>query len=186
ATRGIKVPQAGVARRRLQVAAEYLKISLSSQDQAGYTLLGFAGHSDVRLELSRAELAAILAGPLGKLRQTCAGLKESLSEQPQHLVAVGGPMLSPLVTDVIESVFGIRRTRVPDPRTAVARGAALQAATLDGKLEEPVLLDVTPLPLGIQSVDAADKDKKIFSMIIDRNTHIPVERQQVYTTAEDD
>jgi molecular chaperone DnaK len=182
---GITMPQAEVARRRMQVAAEYLKISLSSQDQASYTLLGFVGNTDVRLELSRAELAAILAEPLGKLRQTCAGLKKSLTEQPEHLIAVGGPMLSPLVTDVIESVFGMRRTQVPDPRTAVARGAALQAATLDGKLEEPVLLDVTPLPLGIQSVDGADKDKKTFSMIIDRNTHIPVERQQVYTTAED-
>jgi molecular chaperone DnaK len=182
---GIAAPRTKVARRRLEVAAEYLKISLSSQQQAEYALPGLVGNSNVRLELSRAELAAILAEPLGTLRRTCARLKEALTDPPEHLVTVGGPMLSPLVTDVIESVFGLRRTPVPDPRTAVARGAALQAATLDGKLEEPILLDVTPLPLGIQSVDPEDKNKKIFSMIIDRNTHIPVDRQEVYTTTTD-
>jgi molecular chaperone DnaK len=182
---GMQVPPTEVARRRLQVAAEYLKISLSSQEQAGYTLLGLVGNSDARLELSRAELAVILAEPLAALRQTCARLKESLTDQPQHLVTVGGPMLSPLVREVIETVFGLPRTPVPDPRTAVARGAALQAATLDGKLEEPVLLDVTPFPLGIRSVDETNKDRKIFSMIIDRNTHIPVDRKEVYTTVGD-
>jgi molecular chaperone DnaK len=185
AAQAVPVPQTEVAGRRLQVAAEYLKISLSSQAQAGYTLVGFAGHRDARLTLSRAELAEILAEPLATLRQTCAGLSQSLHERPEHLVAVGGPMLSPLVSDVVEAVFGIRRTPVPDPRTAVARGAALQAATLDGKLEEPVLLDVTPLPLGIRSVDPAKRDSKVFSVLVDKNTHIPVDRQEEFTTAED-
>jgi len=182
---GMPVPQTEVARRRLQVAAEHLKISLSWQAEAGYTLLGFAGDADARLELSRAELAEILAEPLGQLRQTCAGLRQALHGQPQYLVAVGGPMLSPLVTDVVEEAFAIRRTQLRDPRTAVACGAALQAAMLDGKLEERVLLDVTPLPLGILSVDQADQRRKAFSVLIERNTHIPVDRSEVYTTLED-
>lgn len=185
AAQGIGVPQDAVAARRMEIAAEHLKVSLSAQSQASYTLLGFADQASVQLELSRAELAQILADPLARLRQTCAGLADSLQQGPDHLILVGGPMLSPLVTEVIEDVFGLRRTQVPDPRAAVARGAALQAAMLDGRLEAPVLLDVTPLPLGIRSVAERDREHRVFSMIIDKNTRIPVQKQEIYTTIED-
>jgi molecular chaperone DnaK len=178
---GIQVPRDDVAARRMEIAAEHLKVSLSAQTQASYTLLGFADRASVQLELSRAELAQILAEPLARLGQICAGLADSLPEPPDHLVLVGGPMLSPLVTEVIEGVFGLRRTQVPDPRAAVARGAALQAAMLDGRLEAPVLLDVTPLPLGIRSVAEGDREHRVFSMIIDKNTR----KQEIYTTVED-
>jgi molecular chaperone DnaK len=180
---GITVPDRGLPRRRLEVAAEYLKIELSTQEHSEFLLRSFVDGKDVRLELSRDELGQILADPLRSLRQTCAQFKNSLKETPKYLVLVGGPMLSPLVCRVVEEVFGMTRIGVHDPRTAVACGAALQAAVLGGELQEILLRDVTPLPLGIRAFD--QQDRQHFSMLIDRNTPIPVSRKQIYSTRED-
>ena len=180
---GIQVPATGSADRRLGVAAEELKVALSSQGHAEYRLPGFLGHESVRVSLSRAELAEVLAGPLGTLRDTCAKFKASLDASAQHLVLVGRPMLSPLVQELIEDVFGIKRTMLSDPRTAVACGAALQAAVLDNKLKEVLLLDVTPLALGIRAMDKDDNPH--FSTLMEANTKIPATHENDYTTARD-
>jgi molecular chaperone DnaK len=180
---GIDVPPSGLPRRRLEVAAEYLKVELSSREHSEFLLPALVDGRDGRLELSRAELEQILVEPLRNLRQTCAEFKASLKERPLSLVLVGGPMLSPLVCRQVEEVFGMARTGVRDPRTAVACGAALQAAVLDGRLQEILLLDVTPLPLGIRAFDAQDREH--LSMLIDRNTTIPVSREGIYTTKDD-
>lgn len=181
--RGTPVPRTGTARRRLDVAAEYLKIVLSSQEHADYSLLSFADDRDVRLELDTTELARLLAEPLRTLREACTRFRTSLGAQPEHLVLVGGPMLSPLVREVIEDAFGLRRTTLPDPRSAVARGAALQAAALDGRIEDVLLLDVTPLALGIRVREDAGSEE--FSELIGANTRIPVAEHKTYTTTED-
>jgi molecular chaperone DnaK len=181
---GIAVPKAGVSRRRLEIAAEHLKVALSGQIHVQYEMRGFADRKDVRLELERSDLAAILAGPLSTLRRACTEFHASLAEKPDHLVLVGGPMLSPLVREMVEDVFGLRRIALPDPRTAAACGAALQAAVLDGKLKELLLLDVTPLSLGVRVVD--EKEREELSVIVEGNTHIPVERHNTYTTRNDD
>ncbi|MGH8903908.1 MAG: Hsp70 family protein [Egibacteraceae bacterium] len=180
--RGITVPETGPTRRRLMFAAEQLKMALSSREHAEWTLVAFAGHEDVLLELRRAELSEILEQPLRTLRETCAELKASLKDPPQHLVLVGGQVLSPLVCDLVEDIFGKSRTALQDPRTAVASGAALQAAALDGKIPA-VVVDVTPFDLGVQVVD--DQGRKDFSILIERNTRIPVERRKTYTTNAD-
>ena len=180
---GIEVGQSGQARQRLEIAAECLKVALSSQEHAHFVLYGFADGRDVRLELSQSDLAAMLSGQLETLRQTCQEFRAALKSRPDRLVLVGGPMLSPLVCRQIEEVFGMKKTAVDDPRTAVACGAALQGAVLDGKLSEIVLIDVTPLPLGIRVFN--DKDKEEFSILVERNQTIPVERSQTYSTKED-
>lgn len=180
---GIDVPGSGVARRRLEVAAEYLKVSLSSREHADYALPGFLDGQDVTLELSRTELAEAFAEPLRTLRRACTEFKESLEQQPEHLVLVGGPMLSPMVREAAEEAFDRTRTVVSDPRTAVACGAALQGAVLDGSLKDLLLLDVTPLPLGIRVVD--DKDQHSLSTLIEPNTHIPTKGHDVFTTTTD-
>lgn len=181
--RGIDVPENGVARRRLEVAAEYLKIGLSSQEHADYALHSFIEGRDEILELSRTELSGILEQPLRTLRRTCTEFKESLEQRPAHLVLVGGPMLSPLVREVVEEVFGRKRTVVSDPRTAVACGAALQGAVLDGSLKDLLLLDVTPLPLGISVLD--EEQQHVLSTLIERNTTIPTVGRNVFTTIRD-
>jgi molecular chaperone DnaK len=181
---GIEVPDSGLARRRLEVAAEYLKIGLSSEQRSHFLLRSFVDGKDVWLELSRDEMERILAEPLATLVRTCAEFKRSLRDRPQHLVLVGGPMLSPLACRRVEQVFGMARTGVNDPRTAVAGGAALQAAVLDGKLDEVILLDVTPLALGIRAFD--EQEREHFSSLIEPNTTIPAQKQRIYTTAKDD
>ncbi|EIV92596.1 molecular chaperone [Frankia sp. QA3] len=182
--RGMRAPAAGRAGQRLTVAAEHLKISLSSRRQADYALVGFDRGADVFLELDRNELAEILAGSLRVLREVCARVRSELAERPRHLVLVGGPMLSPVVRAVVEEVFDAHQTMVADPRTAVSGGAAILAAVLDGRLRERVLLDVTPLPLGIRAFE--EDDRETFSVLVEAGTHIPVERKGVYSTHADD
>ncbi|MFJ8504460.1 Hsp70 family protein [Streptomyces avermitilis] len=186
---GLDVPSTGLARQRLRIAAEYLKIALSEQPEADYTLNAFLDRPSVRIELTRDDLADLLAEPLGTLRQVCAKARDDWAklawdDEPQHLVLVGGPMLSPLVSGIVEGVFGRRRTDFPDPRTAVASGAALQGAVLSGDLGEALLLDVTPLALGISVFDP-ETDGQRFDTLIEANTMIPAQRSDVYTTAED-
>ncbi len=185
---GVAAPDTVVGRRRLEAAAEYLKIALSAREHADYTLRGFGGSTgdrDVRLELTRAQLADILADQLRTLRRTCEQLRDSLKQKPEHLVLVGGPMLAPLIRNLVEEAFDTRAVPVSDPRTAVAYGAALQAAVLDGKLSELLLLDVTPLALGIRAANDDEPDKDRFSVVIEPNTTIPIERRQEYSTVRD-
>lgn len=180
----ISVPERSRRRARLEVAAEYLKIALSFQERADYLLRAFAEKEDVRLELSREQLADLLAEPLQTLKETCIEFKATMPENPAHLVLVGGPMLSPLVREAIERVFQINATTRQDPRTAVVSGAALQAAVHDGVLRETLLLDVTPLPLGILVLDE-EQETHEFSTIIEANTTIPTKRTETYTTVRD-
>ncbi|MET7718578.1 Hsp70 family protein [Streptomyces sp. NPDC005407] len=179
---GLDVPATGLAHRRLQIAAESLKMALSSQEEADYTLNAFLDQPSVRIELTRSDLAGLLAEPLGTLRKVClkAGHPgQTEDDEPHHLVLVGGPMLSPLVSGVVEEAFGRKRTGISDPRTAVAFGAALQGAALCGIVRDHLLLDVTPLALGIEVKG------RLFSTLIEANTMIPTKRSDIYTTAED-
>jgi molecular chaperone DnaK len=171
-------------KRRLYVAAENLKTALSVQREAEYSLVDFASQDYVRLSLTREELSVILAEPLKTLRDTCREFKKSLGVPVDHLVLVGRPMKSPLVQDAITKIFAMRRTVLADPLTAVASGAALQGAVLDGKLGEVLLLDVTPLPLGIRTKGTKGNMDE-FSILIEANTTIPAAREDDYTTFED-
>jgi len=184
---GLDVPASGRARQRLRIAAEYLKIALSSQQEADYTLNSYLDRPSVRVELTRADLAGLLAHPLGTLRRVCEKARDEWildADELDHLVLVGGPMLSPLVSGVVEEVFGRRRTGYPDPRAAVACGAALQGAVLARDLRDILLQDVTPLPLGIRAHDRRTGDPT-FSIIIEAHTRIPTQRSEIYTTSRD-
>ncbi|WP_203827603.1 Hsp70 family protein [Actinoplanes palleronii] len=180
---GIQAPASGPARQRLEVAAEHLKITLSSVSEAEYVLVGYAGDRDVTLTLSRTDLAGVLTAALGRLHRICTQLRDELPGTPQHLVLVGGPMQSPLVREVVEKVFGLSRTGIQDPRTVVACGAALQAAVMDGKLQQRLIHDVTPFSLGIQVATGTGTQE--YSSIVERNARIPVTRSAMYTTHTD-
>ncbi|WP_329174851.1 Hsp70 family protein [Streptomyces sp. NBC_01477] len=180
---GLDVPSGGRTRRRLALAAEHLKIALSSQDEAEYTLNAFLGRPEVRVALDRTELARLLAGSLRTLRDVCKKMRADMAVPAKHLVLVGGPMLSPLVSGAVERVFDLKRTVLADPRAAVACGAALQGAALTGHLKDSLLLDVTPFPLGIAVLKDDGSDG--FSVLVERNTKIPVKRSDVFTTVTD-
>lgn len=186
--RGIAVLAGDSARRRLEVAAERLKTDLSAQSHAQYTLRGLAdGGGDVTVELDRPQLSGILREPLARLRQASEAFKQAsefnLAEGPRRLVLIGGPMLSPMIREAIEESFGLHATDVRDPRLAVACGAAIQGAVLDGKCADLLLLDVTPLSLGIQARGADDKLE--YSEIIASHTTIPAKHSKMFTTTRD-
>ncbi len=185
---GVDVPVRSLERRRLEIAAEYLKIALSSREEADYTLNAFLGRQSVSVGLTRTELAKLLAEPLGTLQRVCEKFRDDWRKSagaPEHLVLVGGPMLSPLVSGVVERALGCRRTGYPDPRTVVAFGAALQGGVLDGDLQDVLLLDITSLPLGISVVDRKNSGHGL-DVLVQANSRIPLQRREVYSTAEDD
>ncbi|MFJ6049939.1 Hsp70 family protein [Streptomyces sp. NPDC092307] len=181
--RGLDVPATGRARRRLELAAEHLKIALSSQPEAEYILNAYLGQPEVRLELTRDELATLLADSLGTLRTVCERMTQERGLLPDHLVLVGGPMLSPLISKVVEEVFEADRTVLSDPRTAVAYGAALEGAVISGHLTGFDLHDATPFDLGIAVAEADGAEG--FSILIPRNTRIPNKASKTYTTTRD-
>lgn len=184
--KGIDVPATDPLRRRLGIVAEKLKVALSAQDRASDTLLSFGSHGHVPVELTRAELAEVLADRLATLRRVTTAFLESAPERPDHVVLVGRPMLSPLVRQTVEQVFAAKGIVVTDPRTAVASGAALLGATRSGALTKFLLLDVTPLALGIRAAEGTgDAERKVFSELISRATTIPTHRSEIYTTHDD-
>jgi len=181
--RGLRVPRTAEADGRLEAAAEEIKIDLSMEQEAEYVLRSFIDGADVRVSLTREQLAAVVAEPLDSLRRFCAEIRGLLPARPDHLVLIGGPMLSPLVTDLFQRVFDRTRTLAGDPRTAVSLGAALTAARLDGKLAETLIIDVTPFALGIRARERTEKDE--FTVLIEPNSVIPTKRSQTFSTAKD-
>ena len=180
---GVLMPAGKRARRQLDVAAEMLKVELSDRTEADYTLVGFNG-ADVRVELTRDQLLSSIAAPLQQLRDHCVELRASWPNVPQHLVLIGAPMRSPLIQQVFEDALGLRSTRVTDNRLAVANGAAMVGASLDGKLDKQQLIsDVTPFDLGIRvAVNERDFD---LSVLINADTTIPAKRSETFTTQAD-
>ncbi|MDR6975125.1 molecular chaperone DnaK [Streptomyces sp. 3330] len=183
-SRGLRVPPTSAARRRLEVAAEEIKIALSMGQKADYLLPGFIDGQDVRVSLTRAELAQIVAEPLAALRRFCDQARGDLPGKPDRLVLIGGPVLSPLVSELFEQAFGRPRTGPGDPRAAVSCGAALVAAQRDEKLDGAVIVDITPFALGIKTQGPNGEDE--FTILIEPNTTIPTRHSKIFTTRRDD
>jgi molecular chaperone DnaK len=178
---GLVVPESGLARRRLLVAAEDLKIQLSSKSEARYALPGFMDR-DLEMTLTAAELAATLAPVLAPLREACAECKKYLRHNrrtPRGFVPVGGQMLSPIIAKAVAAALELEAFEVDDARTLVARGASIQAAILAGVVRDTLLLDVVPFSLGIEVLGGG------FSTHIARHTTIPTRKSAIYTTTED-
>ncbi|WP_327032184.1 Hsp70 family protein [Micromonospora ureilytica] len=178
---GETVPATPEARHRLEVAAEDLKKQLSTRTEADLTLYAFNGR-DVTVRLTVQEMESVISELLQQLRQVCARARPT--EKVDHLVLIGGPAHSPLVRARIQDAFGgLRPTPVAEPRTAVAQGAALQAAVLAGMLKDTLLLDVTPFSLGIKTTDADDQHQ--YTELVRANTTIPLKRTNTFTTHHD-
>ena len=183
---GVQVPGTRLRRLQLEAAAEQLKILLSAQEYAEEVRHGIAPDQPVQLRLSRAELTEILQQPLARLRAVCTEFMRLLGpsaaevKRSGHLVLVGRPMRSPIVAEAVQDAVWIPRRHVADPHTAVAFGACLQAAVLGRELTDEVLLvDVTPLGLGIQTEGGT------FAKLIERTTPIPTRRSDIFTTVAD-
>jgi molecular chaperone DnaK len=183
---GIDLRADRLALQRLKEAAEKAKIELSSSVQTEVNLpfitADASGPKHLNIKLTRAKLESLVDTLIQRTIEPCkaalkdAGLKAS---EIDEVVLVGGMTRMPKVIEVVKQFFGREPHRGVNPDEVVAIGAAIQAGVLKGDVKDVLLLDVTPLSLGIETLGG------VFTRLIDRNTTIPTRKSQVFSTAED-
>ena len=183
---GIDLREDRLALQRLKEAAEKAKIELSSAMQTEINLpfitADQSGPKHLTMKLTRAKLEALVDDLIERTIEPCkAALKDSglSAGEIGEVVLVGGMTRMPRVIETVKNFFGREPHRGVNPDEVVAIGAAIQAGVLQGDVKDVLLLDVTPLSLGIETLGG------VFTRLIDRNTTIPTRKSQVFSTAED-
>ena len=183
---GIDLRGDKLALQRLKEAAEKAKIELSSSSQTEVNLpfitADASGPKHLNLKLTRVAFEAMVEELVQRTRKPCedamkdAGVSAS---EIDEIVVVGGQTRMPRIREFVKQVFGKEPNMSVNPDEVVAMGAAIQAGVLQGDVKDVLLLDVTPLSLGIETLGG------VFTRLIDRNTTIPTKKSQVFSTADD-
>ncbi len=182
---GINLKTDKLALQRIREAAEKAKIELSSSAQTEVNLpfitADKSGPKHVNMKITRAKLEALTAALIEKTIEPCKiALKDSgyTTSEINEVILVGGMTRMPKVVEAVKSFFGKEPNQSVNPDEVVALGAAVQAGVLQGDVKDVLLLDVTPLSLGIETLGG------VFTRLIEKNTTIPTKKSQTFSTAE--
>ncbi|NCF73977.1 MAG: molecular chaperone DnaK [Gammaproteobacteria bacterium] len=183
---GVDIKADPLAMQRLKEAAEKAKIELSTQQQTEvnlpYITADATGPKHLNIKLTRAKLESLVEALIARTIEPCkialkdAGLKVN---EIDDVILVGGQIRMPKVQEEVQNFFGKEPRRDVNPDEAVALGAAIQGGVLAGDVKDVLLLDVTPLSLGIETLGG------VMTKLIDKNTTIPANAEQVFSTADD-